>query len=170
MLLRQSYLAQRYLVSMSNLADISKLNIESIVEPGALFKMHVKGHSMLPLLGFGDDEIVLRRTYTEDEIMGRIAMFRADDGHIIVHRVIDVSNGIVTLRGDGNLLQCERCKREEIIGVVESVVRSSGESVSCTTRSWRRKERIWLGTPRVVRRYALAILRRLSNIKRKKRR
>lgn len=154
---------------MSGLADISKLDIESIVEPGALFKMHVKGHSMLPLLGFGDDEIVLRRTNTDDNIMGRIAMFRAHNGHIVVHRVIDVGNGIVTLRGDGNLIQCERCKREEIIGVVESVVRSNGKSVSCTTRSWRRKERLWLGTPRIVRRYVLAILRRLSNMKRKKR-
>lgn len=154
---------------MKGLEEITKLNIESLVDPGALFKMHVKGYSMLPLLGFGDDVIVLRRTTMEDDIMGRIAMFRAADGHIIVHRVIDLRDGIVTLRGDGNIIQCERCRRKDIIGVVESVIRSNGKNVSCTTRSWQRREKVWLRQPQIVRRYALAIMRRWCNFIRKKR-
>lgn len=169
MLLRHNYREQRYYHSMKQSEYIAKLNIEQLVEPGELFKMYVKGYSMLPLLGYGRDEIVLRRTTTEEDIAGRIAMFRTLDGRIIVHRIIDIKDGIVTLRGDGNIEQCERCAREDIIGIVESVVRGNGRTISCTTRWWHTRERIWLGQPKLVRRYALAIMRRWCNFKRRNR-
>lgn len=152
---------------MSNIKDIAKEHIEELVEPGSLFVMHVTGYSMLPLLGYGDDRIVLRRTTANDNILGRIAMFRAKDGHIIVHRVMSIEGEIVTLRGDGNIVQYEHCQRSEIIGVVERVIRQSGREVECGTRWWRLRERIWLGQPTIIRRYALAVIRRWCNFKRR---
>lgn len=152
---------------MSSIEDIAKGHIEELVEPGALFVMHVTGYSMLPLLGYGDDKIVLRRTTPEDDIIGRIAMFRAKDEHIIVHRVMKVEGESVTLRGDGNIVQYEHCLRSEIIGVVERVIRESGREVDCTTRWWRIRERIWLIQPTIIRRYALAVIRRWCNFKRR---
>lgn len=152
---------------MSNIEDITKLHIEELVDEGSLFVMHVTGYSMLPLLGYGDDRIVLRRTSPDEDIYRRIAMFRTPDGRIIVHRVLRVENGMVTLRGDGNIIQCEQCRRDEIIGIVESVLRESGRKVSCTTRWWRIRECIWLSQPTIVRRYALAVLRRWCNFKRR---
>ncbi len=143
-------------------------NIENLVEPGASFEMMVTGYSMLPLLGYGRDHIILHRTTEDEDIMHRAAMFRMPNGRIIVHRVKAIDNGIVTLQGDGNIQQTEQCRRDEIIGVVDKVVRESGKVVSCTTRCWRMRERIWLGQPRIVRRYALAIMRRWLNFKRGK--
>lgn len=152
---------------MSSIEDIAKGHIEELVEPGALFVMHVTGYSMLPLLGYGDDKIVLRRTTPEDDILGRIVMFRTKDEHIIVHRVMKVEGESVTLRGDGNIVQYEHCLRSEIIGVVERVIRQSGHEVDCTTRWWRIRERIWLIQPTIIRRYALAVIRSWCNFKRR---
>ena len=153
---------------MSNHIDIATADITELLEEGATFKIVVKGYSMLPMLGFGHDTIILRRVNTTEDISNRIAMFRNENGRIVVHRIIGINDGIVSLRGDGNLYQVEQCKREEIIAVLESVVRENGKEISCTSRRWHRREQLWLGTPLWIRRYALAIIRRIADYRNKK--
>lgn len=155
---------------MSNHRDIATTDITELLEEGATFKIVVRGYSMLPLLGFGRDTIVLRRVDCSEDISGRIAMFRNERGRIVVHRIIGINGGIVSLRGDGNLYQVEQCKREEIIAVLESVVRENGKEISCTSRHWQRMERLWLSTPLWMRRYALGILRRVADFRNNKQR
>ena len=140
-------------------------HIDNITQTGDLFEVVVTGYSMLPLLGASCDRIVIRRTDSNEAIKQRIAMFRSHDGKLITHRVVAVDGDIVTLQGDGNPIQRERCRREDIIGVVERVIRQNGKDISCTSRWWRLRERIWLCQPRVVRKYALAIMRRWLNRK-----
>lgn len=135
-------------------------NIERLIPIGESFELYVTGYSMLPLLGYGRDHIIVRRTDEEENILGRIAMFRATDGHIIVHRVMRIEDNIVYLQGDGNPYKGEKCLRSEIVGVVDWVVREDKRRVSCTTKLWRFRERVWLCQPSIVRRYALAIIRR----------
>lgn len=144
-------------------------NIEHLVAVGESFELHVKGYSMLPMLGYGDDIIIVRRVDTKECIVGRIAMFRGMRGQIIVHRVLSVEKERVVLRGDGNIIQTEECQRGEIIGVVDKVRRESGKVVDCTTPKWRRRERLWLSTPRWVRGKMLGVMRRWLDFKRKKR-
>ncbi len=150
---------------MINIVD----NIEDIIPAGDCFEMVVTGRSMLPLLGFGRDTILVRRVAEEYPILRRVAMFRAADGRIVVHRVIKESAGEVVLQGDGNVFLRERCRRDEIIGVVERVVRQSGRVVDCTSRWWRLRERMWLAQPLLVRRYALAVMHRWLNFRDKNR-
>ena len=144
-------------------------NIELLVPVGQSFELHVKGYSMLPMLGFGDDVIIVRRVDAEEHIVGRIAMFRGAQNQIIVHRVLSVTNGVVVLQGDGNIIQTEECQRGEIIGVVDMVRRASGKVIDCTTPRWRRIERLWLSLPRWVRGKMLGAMRRWLDYKRKKR-
>ena len=144
-------------------------NIEHLVAVGESFELHVKGYSMLPMLGYGDDIIIVRRVDAEESIVGRIAMFRGMRGQIIVHRVLSVEKERVVLRGDGNIIQTEECQRGEIIGVVDKVRREGGKVVDCTTPKWRRRERLWLSTPRWVRGKMLGVMRRWLDFKRKKR-
>ena len=155
---------------MSNRRDIATADITELLEEGVTFKIVVRGYSMLPLLGFGRDTIILRRVNSSEDISGRIAMFRNENGRIVVHRIIGINSGIVSLRGDGNLYQVEQCKREEIVAVLESVVRENGKEVSCTSRRWHRMERLWLSTSLWMRRYALAVLRRVADFRNKKQR
>lgn len=144
-------------------------NIELLVPVGQSFELHVKGYSMLPMLGFGDDVIIVRRVDAEEHIVGRIAMFRGAQNQIIVHRVLSVTDGVVVLRGDGNIVQTEQCQRGEIIGVVDMVRRESGKVVDCTTPRWKRMERLWLSLPRWIRGKMLGAMRRWLDYKRKKR-
>lgn len=144
-------------------------NIELLVPVGQSFELHVKGYSMLPMLGFGDDVIIVRRIDAEEDIVGRIAMFRGAQNQIIVHRVLTVTNGVVVLRGDGNIVQTEQCQRVEIIGVVDKVRRESGKVIDCTTPRWKRMERLWLSLPRWIRGKMLGAMRRWLDYKRKKR-
>lgn len=133
---------------------------EEAVEYGECFNIRVDGHSMLPLLGYGRDTIIIRRTRPNEPIVGRIAMYRLGPKHYITHRVVSVEGDTVLLLGDGRITYDEPIKRDMVVGVVEGVIRQSGRKVSCTSRSWRLRERIWLMQPMIVRRYALAILRR----------
>ena len=135
-------------------------NIELLTDIGDSFEIIVTGYSMLPLLGKSRDRIVIRRTSANDDIMHRIAMFRSANGKLVTHRVVAIDDDIVTLQGDGNPIQRERCRRHDIIGVVDRVIRESGKSISCTGWWWRTRERLWLWQPRIVRRYVLAIMRR----------
>lgn len=144
---------------MSRLLD----NIEELIPVGNSFELRVTGYSMLPLLGRRGDTIIVRRITTTEPIIGRIAMFRKSNGHIVVHRVREINDGVVTLMGDGNIRDMEQCPRESIVGVVEHVRRSSGQVVSCSSRWWRMREKMWLWQPRIIRRYALALIRRWIN-------
>jgi hypothetical protein len=150
---------------MLNIVD----NIENIIPQGDSFEIVVTGRSMLPLLGYGRDTILVRRVAEDYPILNRIAMFRATDGRIVVHRVIKDAAGEVVLQGDGNVALREHCRRDEVIGVVERVVRQSGRVVDCTSRWWRFRERVWLAQPLIVRRYALAVMHRWLNFKEKQR-
>lgn len=141
-------------------------NIEQLVDLGATFELRVTGFSMLPLLGYGNDKIIIRRIDEKEIITDRIAMFRTAQGRIIVHRVVALEDGVVKLKGDGNLYGYEYCNREKIIGVVEGVVRQNGRVVSCRSKLWRMREKIWLCQPLIIRRFALAIMRHWFNFKR----
>ena len=145
---------------MQNVLD----NIESIIAIGECFELSVTGYSMLPLLGRPGDTIIVRRTTESEDIVGRIAMFRGPKHNIIVHRVLRIEDNTVILKGDGNPYLEERTPRSEIIGVVESL-RRSNKIVDCTSKSWRRKEKIWLATPIILRKYILAIMRRWMNFR-----
>ena len=154
---------------MSNIEDKTKRNLESIIGNGEIFILSVTGRSMLPLLGRGDSKIILRRVSKDEDIYGRIAMFRAPNGHIVIHRVIRIEGDDVILKGDGNIVQEERCSRSEIIAVVEQVLYSNGDIVECRSWQWRVKEQIWLSTPLFFRRYVLALMHRWYDRKQNKR-
>ena len=160
MLLQQSFHIKQFW-AMQRVLD----NIEAIIAVGESFELRVNGYSMLPLLGYAGDVIIVRRTSADEDIVGRIAMFRGVKGNIIVHRVLSVDSGVVRLRGDGNTAQVESVQRAEIIGVVDRVRRQSGVIVSCTEKMWRIKERLWLVLPLRVRGHVLAMLRRILDYK-----
>ena len=133
---------------------------EEAVDYGECFNIRVDGTSMLPLLGYGRDTIIIRRTRTDEPIVGRIAMYRLGPKHYVTHRVVKVENDVVTLLGDGRITYDEPIRRDMVVGVVEGVIRKSGHKLSCTSRLWRFREWLWLSQPMIVRRYALAIIRR----------
>ena len=134
--------------------------IEEAVDYGECFKVRVEGLSMLPILGYDHDTIVVRRIDSDEPIMGRIVMCRTAPKHYVTHRVVKIEDDMVTMRGDGRLTYDTPISRECVVGIVEGVIRKNGKYKSCTSRSWRLREQLWLAQPILLRRLSLAVIRR----------
>lgn len=144
-------------------------NIESLAG-NETFEITVTGYSMLPMLGRGLDTVVVRPCSHEELVAGRIVMFRGENRHLIVHRIKRRDGDRFIMAGDGNYRKTELCNIGDIVGIVDKVIRRNGKIVDCTSRSWRLRERLWLATPAICRRYITAVMRRcLNRIKRNNR-
>lgn len=141
-------------------------NLESLADSEP-FEITVTGYSMLPLLGRGLDRVVVRPCASEELKVGRIALFRTDSRRLIVHRIVRRDGDDFVMAGDGNYRKTERCTLDQVIGVVDKVIRRNGKVVDCTSRMWRLGERCWLATPAICRRYTTAVMRRYLDWKKR---
>lgn len=87
----------------------------------------VRGRSMMPSLVPDADNVVLspvRGTLR----CGDIVLAQITGARYVLHRIIAVGpDGTLTLMGDGNLHQRERCRQGDVVGVV-TLVRGIGGS------------------------------------------
>lgn len=134
-------------------------NLESLAD-NSPFEITVTGYSMLPLLGRGLDTVVVRPCPDEELTVGRIVLFRAGSHRLIVHRIVRRDGNDFVMAGDGNYRKTERCTLDQVIGVVDKVIRRDGKVVDCTSRMWHLREKCWLSTPAICRRYITAVMRR----------
>lgn len=134
-------------------------NLESITDNDT-FEITVTGYSMLPLLGRGLDTVVVRPCTSDELKPGRIALFRAGNRRLVVHRIQRRDGDNFVMAGDGNYRKTEHCTLNSVIGIVDNVIRCNGKVVDCTSHMWRLKERCWLATPPICRRYITAVMRR----------
>ena len=92
---------------------------------GRTVKLRAKGNSMRPFIHGNEDILVLS---SADPLRnGDIALARIDDTRYVVHRIIGINDGRITLMGDGNLYENEMCSRHDVYGTVEKVIRAGKE-------------------------------------------
>lgn len=118
-----------------------------------------KGTSMLPFIRGGSDsvELVKEETYgLYDIVLAEVA-----EGHYVLHRIIGLDGGSVTLKGDGNLKGVEKCSLSDIRGRAVSIIGKTGRKTDCLTKRFNNRSRMWRNAPYVCRRYFLAFYRRL---------
>lgn len=139
--------------------DILLAEVNSMLKEGRSVILMTKGNSMLPFIVGERDSVELVRTEAPEP--GQIALAQITPGHYVLHRVIAVKDGHVTLRGDGNLRGTESCTVDEVCGIATAVVHKNGSRTLCDTKAFARRSRIWASLPYIVRRYTLAIIRRL---------
>lgn len=88
------------------------------------FTYRCVGTSMLPLLRQDRDLFVLRKKGEARLRPGDVALFRRPPAHYVLHRVVEVSPGAYTFRGD-NAVRCEcGVTDDEIVGVMSAFVRN----------------------------------------------
>lgn len=109
------------------------------------------GNSMLPFIRGGKDSVTLKANPAVK--VGDMALVRLQ-GRYVLHRVIAVDGERLTLMGDGNLIGTESCTQADVLGTVVSVQRN-GRSIPAGNGLW------WRRIPRFIRRYLLAIYRRI---------
>ncbi len=133
--------------------------VKSLLSEGRQVIILTKGFSMLPFIRGGRDSVLLEKRLPL--VPGDIALAEVNKDKYVLHRVIDISEGIVTLRGDGNLRGTERCREADVAGVVLEIQPPRGKAADPRSPKQMRRWRRWWKLPYICRRFFLAIYRRL---------
>ena len=129
-----------------------------LLKQGSRVELMTKGNSMLPFIVGDRDSVVLIQSPAVR--VGDIVLAQIHPGHYVLHRVRSMEDGRITLQGDGNLCGTENCRPEDICGTAIRILQPRRE-VDCNDPRWRRRVQRWIALPYMVRRYYLAIYRRL---------
>lgn len=135
--------------------DIMLEEVRRLLALGDKVQLLTKGCSMLPFIRGGKDSV---RLVKKDFAVGDAVLAYTTDKRWVLHRVVDLTGGMVRLKGDGNLRGEELCRAEDVAGVVEALILPSGRE---KTISVKRAQR-WNALPYLVRRAVLAVYRRLA--------
>lgn len=92
--------------------------IRQLLAEGREVSVRVEGESMLPFFRSGE-RIRLRPLRNGDLRRGHVVLAETDSGQFVIHRIAQVGNTRVLLRGDGNPFGRESVPRERICGTVE---------------------------------------------------
>ena len=129
-----------------------------LLNEGMEVTMSVKGFSMLPFIVGGRDSVVLKSLGGKTPEPLDIVLAKVSTGHFVVHRVIRVEDGRVTLMRDGNVRGTENCTPGDVLGKVIRID-YGGRMYDPDTRLMRFCARFWIFF-RPFRRYILAVWRR----------
>ena len=96
--------------------------IEEAFSIGKDFQIPITGTSMLPLLVQGRDFVKIEKCDRKLEV-GDIPLYRRDDGHFVLHRVVKIeNNGSYTMCGDNQFVLEKGITDNHVIGVVKALV------------------------------------------------
>ena len=137
------------------LAEVSRM-----LQEGHPVVIMTKGNSMLPFIRGDKDNVELVRN--SNPAADDLALCEITPGHYVLHRIIGIADGDVTLKGDGNLQGTEHCRLENVCGTVAYIIRPNGRKIAVNTAKFRRRSHMWAKMPYIVKRYALAIYRRIA--------
>ena len=133
---------------MKSIANIPAFALTSeLLREGKTVHIRVQGQSMLPFFRSGS-VICLRPMQPKDFKRGNVVLGQTDEGHFVVHRIIEVGKNRITLLGDGNTIGTESILRERVHGIVDC-----GRLHLFLARMW-----LWM---RPVRKYPLWFLKRI---------
>ncbi len=136
------------------LGEVSRMLCE-----GHSVVLMTKGNSMLPFIRGGSDSVELVR----EESYGPydIVLAELSEGHYVLHRILSAGDGIVTLKGDGNLRGTETCRLGDIKGRAVKIISRRGKETDCLSAGFVRRSRLWVRMPYLCRRILIAIYRRI---------
>lgn len=99
--------------------DIVLEEVSTLLAEGKKVRLRAKGGSMRPAIRSGEDVIVLAPAAAFSK--GDIVLARLRDGRYVVHRIVGIDGGRITLAGDANLFGREYCCVADVAGIVEAV-------------------------------------------------
>lgn len=132
--------------------------VVKLLEEGHTVTLRLKGFSMRPFLENERDKALLKAA--EEIHVGDPVLAEINPGVYVLHRIIDINDDDVTLRGDGNLTT-ENCKRGDVKGIAVGFYRKGRKHLD-KTDGWKWKTYSWLWMRLFpIRRYLLAFYRRI---------
>jgi hypothetical protein len=126
---------------------------------GKNVELRVKGKSMYPCLHDGKDRVVLSPVASGKLTKGKIVLFRYHDRYLL-HRIVKCKAECLIIQGDGVCNNQEEASPSDVIGIVNTIIRSNGKTVSTNSLPAQVYWRCWYFL-RPFRRYLLAIYKRI---------
>ena len=120
--------------------DVLLAEVCAALAAGKQVRLRAKGHSMRPLIRGDSDTLVLVPVTGLRE--GDVVLARVSDGSYVLHRIVGIHDGTITLMGDANLYRTEECRRTDICGKAVAVIRD-GKHRSLTSFRARLHIRLW---------------------------
>ena len=117
--------------------------VETEIANGRSVKFRLKGVSMLPFIRDGKDEVVLSPCSEKDLSPMDVILFRYHEKHLL-HRIIRREGDHLFIQGDGSFVAKEECTVDDVIGIVQAIVRPSGKTLSVDSWKWKLQSRIWM--------------------------
>lgn len=151
---------QHTIIGKSNKELIPELI--SLINQGHTVTIGLKGNSMRPFLEDNRDKAIIDSV---DSInIGDVVLAEVAKNKYVVHRIVNINNDRITLRGDGNI-HTEECARTNIHGKVIGFYRKGRKTMESTQSfKWKLYSSIWMGLL-PIRRYLLYINRQIVKYK-----
>lgn len=132
--------------------------VVQLIEEGHKATIIARGNSMRPFIEDGRDKLVFGKV--DHLAVGDVILAEVTEGHFVCHRIEKLENGIVTMRGDGNVTGTEVFSEGNVRAKLVQVVRKGKTYTLATSRLWKCYSSVW---PQLlpVRRYLLALYRLL---------
>ncbi len=117
-----------------------------------------RGNSMRPFIEDGRDKLVFGKV--DCLAVGDVILAEVTEGDFVCHRIEKIENGVVTMRGDGNVKGTEVFPEANVRAKLVQVVRKGKTYTLATSGAWKCYSAIW---PKLypVRRWLLALYRLL---------
>lgn len=128
--------------------DISGLPIEEVLNEKGFIAAHPIGFSMRPFLR-AHDTVILFKIGEKIEPWDCV-LFKREDGVLVLHRVIKVSDKTILTRGDFEINFDAPVKRENVLAVMTEYYRGE-EHVSVSDPEYVKKTKRWNGKGRKFR-------------------
>lgn len=117
-------------------------SVSELITSGASVPMYVSGSSMNPFLISRRDIVWLNRCTSSDFKVGKIILFRRNDGSLVLHRIVKIlPDGRIFVRGDAQTWT-EETTAEHIIAVINDIQRK-GRKRSADSFYWRFVDIVW---------------------------
>lgn len=121
----------------------NKADIEALLADGQRVQFPPRGWSMYPLITDGRDQVIVDPVEGHRLCRGDVALYRRDNGILVLHRVWKVSSDGIWFVGDNQKTVEGPLQREQVLGVMTAVIRK-GKTVCSTDIRYRFLSRLWL--------------------------
>ena len=101
--------------------------VRALLAEGKEVILLTKGQSMMPFIRGERDSVAM--IHRDNVSVGDIVLAKVEGGRYVLHRVIKIEDGLITLMGDGNIRGHEHTVPERVAGTVTRIIKPSGREI-----------------------------------------
>lgn len=134
---------------------------EESLKKGKVISIRIVGKSMEPFLIDNKDIVKIIPCLFHKLHLGDVVLFKINNFYCL-HRIISINKRNIVLCGDGICQSKEYIMRDNILGILDSIIQESGKVIACNSAKWKMKSYVWMALY-PFRRYLLFAFRRWSH-------